>query len=120
VSEGGEKMDEQRLNRMEEMLSNLIQMVGHTNEQLQEVKVEQQEMNRDLSGIRGEITEMKKDISIINGEITEMKKDITVINAEITQMKNKLNDMHADQDHIWEKAARNERELAKLKSHLQF
>jgi regulator of replication initiation timing len=93
------KMDEKRLDRMENMLIQLVGMVGNMNEQLQGVKDEQQSMKQDMQ---------------------EVKKEQTTIRGEVTDIKNKLTEMHADQNHIWEKAARNERELAILRSRLQL
>jgi hypothetical protein len=85
------EMDKNQSDRMEDMLSNLITMVSNINQKMQNVQEEQQLMKQDLSGMKGEMVEIK----------------------------NILTDMQADQDHIWEKAARNERELAKIKRQLQ-
>jgi predicted nucleic acid-binding Zn-ribbon protein len=82
-------MDASRLDKMEEMLSTLISMVGN-------LKDKQNKMDTGID-------KLQNDQSLMRDEIMA-----------------KLTDMQADQDHIWEKAARNERELAKLKSHLQL
>jgi hypothetical protein len=82
-------MDEQRLDRMEDMLSKLITMVGNLNQQFQEMKNEQILMRSDN----------EKQFAKIHKTLAEIR---------------------SDQDYIWEKAVRNEREIAKLKGQLQF
>jgi hypothetical protein len=96
------KMDEQRLERMEEMLTNLITIVGNGNQLQKEMKREQQEMKKEL-------IEMKEEQSIMRIENEK----------QFSEIHKKLSDIQLDQDHIWEKVVRNERELAKIKGHLQ-
>ncbi|MBS4213081.1 hypothetical protein [Neobacillus rhizophilus] len=103
-------MDGKRFDRLEEMLSNLIGMVGGIKTELSELRGEQQ-------GIKAELSELRSEQLGIKAELSEMRAENQKQFAEIHA---KLTDMQADQDHIWEKAARNERELAKLKIHLQL
>jgi hypothetical protein len=90
------RMDEHRIDRIEEMLSTLISMVGSLNLQFKEMKFEQQEMKKEQMIMR-----------------SENKKQCTDVHKT-------LNDMRFDQDHIWEKVVRNEREFAVIKGHLQL
>jgi predicted nucleic acid-binding Zn-ribbon protein len=106
-------MDEKRLDKMEEMLTSLITIVGNMNEKLQDTQNDVHEMKNDMVVMKNDMDDMKKNMD-------DMKKNMQDINGKITNINTKLADMHADQDHIWEKAARNERELAKLKIHLQL
>ncbi|MEH7302785.1 hypothetical protein [Neobacillus drentensis] len=85
-------MEQKQLDRMEDMLTNLIKIVGT--------------LSNDFQVMKQELQDVKKDVE-------EVKKEQAVTNRILT-------DMRADQDHIWEKAAKNERELAKLKRHLQL
>ncbi|MEH7440049.1 hypothetical protein V7182_21625 [Neobacillus drentensis] len=85
-------MEQKQLDRMEDMLTNLIKIVGT--------------LSNDFQVMKQELKDVKKDVE-------EVKKEQEVTNRILT-------DMRADQDHIWEKAAKNERELAKLKRHLQL
>jgi hypothetical protein len=52
--------------------------------------------------------------------LQDVKKDIEGVKKEQALTNRILTDMRADKDHIWEKAAKNERELAKLKRHLHL
>lgn len=113
--------------RMEEMLSSLISLVGNMNQKLQDSLVEQaafgeklttmyeeqQEMRQEMQEIRQEMQEMRTDLQ-------EVKKEQSIMHEKMTGISDKLTDMQADLEHIWEKGARNERELAKLKIHLQL
>ena len=85
-------MEQKQLDRMEDMLTNLIKIVGTLSNDFQV---------------------MKQELQVVKEDVEEVKKEQTVTNRILT-------DMRADQDHIWEKAAKNERELAKLKRHLQL
>jgi archaellum component FlaC len=92
-------MEQKQLDRMEDMLTNLIKIVGTLSNDFQVMKEEMQEMKQDLQDVKKDVEEVKKEQAVTNRILT---------------------DMRADQDHIWEKAAKNERELAKLKRHLQL
>lgn len=110
-------MDEQRLERMEDMLSKLITMVGTLNQQQQETKNEMLSLKNEMQGLKNEMQDMKK-------EQQEMKNDQLIMRIEnerqFTEVHKTLTDIRLDQDHIWEKVVRNERELAKLRGHLQL
>jgi archaellum component FlaC len=92
-------MEQKQLDRMEDMLTNLIKIVGTLSNDFQVMKEEMQEMKQDLQDVKKDVEEVKKEQAVTNRILT---------------------DMRADQDYIWEKAAKNERELAKLKRHLQL
>ncbi|MGG3564025.1 hypothetical protein ABES03_20765 [Neobacillus rhizosphaerae] len=92
-------MEQKQLDRMEDMLTNLIKIVGTLSNDFQMMKEEMREMKDELQDVKKDIEEVKKVQEVTNRILT---------------------DMRADQDHIWEKAAKNERELAKLKRHLQL
>jgi chromosome segregation ATPase len=85
-------MTKSQMDRMEEMLTSLISVVGNTNQKLEK------------------LTE----------RVDVLSKDMHDVKEEVSQVHDKLIDMHADQNYIWEKAAKNERELAILKARLQL
>jgi regulator of replication initiation timing len=96
-------MDEKRLERIEDMLSNLITMVGSINSKLQSSLEEQAAMRSDISAIQKEQSAMRSEMETRHSEIMD-----------------KLKIIQADQDYIWEKSARNEREIAKIKNRVQL
>lgn len=78
---------QQQLDRMEEMLTSLISIVGNINSEQKLMKAEQMEMKKDISEIKAEQMEMRKDISEIKAEQLEMKKDISEMKKDISEMK---------------------------------
>lgn len=78
--------------KVEDMLLQLIKMVGTIQAELHEMKQEMQEMKQ-------------------NHQEMEIKSENR--HKEILE---RFKDLETDQDFIWEKTARNERELANLKS----
>jgi archaellum component FlaC len=103
-------MDEQRLDRMEDMLTMLISMVGNLNKQ-------QQIMHEELQGV-------KNDLHVVKGELQVVKEDQSSIRSEnemhFSEILKKLTEFQSDQDYLWGKISRNERDIAKLKTHLQL
>jgi archaellum component FlaC len=103
-------MEEQRLDRMEDMLTNLIFMVGNLNKQ-------QQLMQEDLRVVKEDLQVVKEDVQVVKEDQSTMRSEN---NKQFSEILKKLTDFQSDQDYIWGKASRNERDIAKLKSHLQL
>jgi hypothetical protein len=103
-------MDEQRLDRIEDMLSKLITIIENLDQQFQEMKMEQQEMRNDMQ-------EMKNDHQVMKNEHTLIRSDNE---NQFAKFHKTLAEIRFDQDYIWGKAVRNEREIAKIKGQLQF
>ncbi|GAE30474.1 hypothetical protein [Halalkalibacter hemicellulosilyticus] len=161
-------MSKEQLDRMENLLTQLVTSVGKTNSELQSMKEEQSSikdgqnsMKQELSSIKQEQSSMKQELSSIKQEQSSMKQELSSIKQEQSSMKQelssikdeqssireyicslkegqallradiqahrdetrsqykevilRLDSIEADQDHIWEKASRNEREIAKIK-----
>ncbi|HJV18088.1 MAG TPA: hypothetical protein VJ546_12075 [Bacillales bacterium] len=127
-------------NRMEEMLSTLISMVGNIrkdqesfkiqlNDLQQDIKALQQDMvivKEDIVEMKQDMLEMKQDMLEMKQDMLEMKQDILEIKQDILEMKqenekhhqetlNEFKVLKADLDLIWDKTVRNEREIAKIK-----
>jgi uncharacterized coiled-coil DUF342 family protein len=98
--------------RMEEMLSSLISLVGNMNQKLQNSLVEQASFREKQTTMYEEQQAMRQEMQTMRQELQAVKKEQTIMHEKITGISNKLTDMQADQEHIWEKGARNERELA--------
>jgi chromosome segregation ATPase len=129
--------------KVEEMLTQIIKIVGSMQSDFQEMKgdisglkSEVQEMKVDISGLKSEVQEMKVDISGLKSEVQEMKGDIKGLKSELQDLKFDIQEerlkneerhkevlshfkaLENDQDFIWEKAVRNEREIAHIKRQL--
>lgn len=126
-------MSEARLEKIEGMLSQLILMVGKMNEtqvqmqqDIQQLKQEQQEMKGEMKAFKQEQQGMKGEMKTFREGQLEVKGKLDTIdqNQRNNEKKNeerhhevskRLKSMEVDQDFVWEKAVRNERELAVLK-----
>jgi septal ring factor EnvC (AmiA/AmiB activator) len=124
-------MDEKRLDRMEDMLATLIGMVGNLNQQ-------QQTMQADLNVVKADLIDVKADLNVVKADLNDVKIDLNIAKADLQVVKvdqttlrcenekqfsevmKKLTYMQADQDYIWDKTVKNERELANLRSQLQL
>ncbi|THG90164.1 hypothetical protein AJ85_12245 [Alkalihalobacillus alcalophilus ATCC 27647 = CGMCC 1.3604] len=124
ISEGGERIMEERFNKIEDMLSQLIHMVGT-------MKAEQEEMKSEITGMKSEITGMKSEITGVKSEITGIKADLGTVKREQGELKDTVNilkrdnehahkemletlkSLESDQDFIWQKAVKNERDIAR-------
>jgi len=129
---------QQQLDRMEEMLTSLISIVGNINSEQKLMKAEQMEMKKDISEIKAEqlemkkdISEMKKDISEMKAEQVEMKTEIFIMKEEMKLMRvenekrhsevmNRFHTLEADHEHTWEKTVKNEREFAVFKKQFEL
>lgn len=98
-------MEQDRFDRMENMLTDLIKTVAITNKEMKEMK--------------DDVRILKDDVSVLKTDINELKMDMKVLKEAQETTNQLLQDMRADQDHIWEKTVKNERELAIIKRHFQ-
>lgn len=92
---------EERFDRIENMLGQLIGMVGTMSKEQKEMKVEQTSMNADITDIKAEQTSMKAENKERHLEVLK-----------------RFSTMEADHNLIWEKAVNNERDIAKMKTHV--
>ncbi|RSK55253.1 hypothetical protein [Bacillus canaveralius] len=106
-------MEDKRLEKIEEMLTNLITMVGG-------MRSEQQIMKEDQASMRSELVLMREDQAAMKTEITAIKEDQAAMRTEMDgrhrEIMVKLNEMKADQDYTWQIAVGNQREIVKLKT----
>ncbi|MGM0900515.1 MAG: hypothetical protein ACQEXB_05305 [Bacillota bacterium] len=94
--------------KIESMLSQLIKMVGN-------IHTEQQEMRQDLQEMKQEQKEMKQDHKNMQEKLQELEKKAEERHKEILE---RFTTIETDQDFIWAKTARNEREIAHIKGRL--
>ena len=91
-------MVEKRLDRMESMISQLIQMVGNMNEKMDSKFLD---MDKKFQEMDETLHQMDNKNEVRHGELVEQIKHLEI-----------------DQDFLWEKSARNEREIANIKRRL--
>lgn len=91
-------MSEERLERIEGMLSQLIHMVGNMQNSMSQTQSVLKEHEQKFDGI-----ELRLDKMEINNDLRH------------NEVINHIKRLEKDQDFIWEKAVRNERELEIMK-----
>jgi peptidoglycan hydrolase CwlO-like protein len=95
--------------KIESMLSQLIKMVGN-------IQTEQKEMKQELKGMKQEQVDMKQDQKNMQEQLQEFEKKAEERHKEILE---RFTAIETDQDFIWSKTARNEREIAHIKGRLR-
>ena len=120
-------MEKTQMDRMEGMLANLISVVGSTNQQLksmdqqlQSVVQKQESMEQTLQSVVQKQESMEQILQRVDQEQQFIRQEMQTMKTDISGMKTILVEMRAEQDYLWEKTVKNERELVKFKSHLQL
>ncbi|QOY37166.1 hypothetical protein AWH56_005875 [Anaerobacillus isosaccharinicus] len=104
------------------MLTQLIKIVGNMQSDIQGMQSDIQGMQSDIQGMQSDIQGMQSDIQGIKVDIQEIKADARDFKAKSEArheaVMSQLKTLENDQDFIWEKAVRNERELGNIKRQL--
>lgn len=102
-------MIEERLERLEGMMSQLITMVGNLHNSMSEMQKDMKEMQtvQKEHGQKFESIELRMDKMETKNELRHQ------------EVLHQLKRLEKDQDFIWEKAVRNERELEVMKRTLE-
>ena len=124
--------------KIENMLSQLIRMVGNIQSEQQEMKQVQQDMQGRLQGMESKMQDMDGKLQDMEGKLQGMEGKLQKYgnNSKLQDMESKLQGIEAkgeerhqevlgrfkaleiDQDFIWEKTVRNEREIGTIKRQL--
>ncbi|MBY0099637.1 hypothetical protein [Mesobacillus maritimus] len=101
--------------KIESMLSQLIKMVGNIHTEQVEMKQELKEMKQEQKGMKQEQQEMKRDQKNMQEQLKELERKAEERHKEVLE---RFTAIEKDQDFIWAKTARNEREIAQIKGRL--
>ena len=122
--------------RIESLLTQLIQKVGVIQTDMLDMKQEIGGMKQDIFEMKQEIGGMKQEICGLKQEMQEQKQETQGIKQEIQgikqtlieietkgdarhkEMMERLKKIEIDQDFIWEKTVKNEREISIIKGQL--
>lgn len=99
-------------NRIESMLSQLISMVGSIQTEQQAMKSKFKEMKSDIAEMKSEIKEVKQQQESIQNRLEKLE---TISEERHKEILERFESLERDQDFIWEKTARNEREIGNIK-----
>jgi peptidoglycan hydrolase CwlO-like protein len=101
--------------KIETMLSQLIKMVGNSQAEQQEMKQDLQEMKREQHEMKIDVHEIKQHQKNMQEKLQELETNGEERHKEIVA---RFTAIETDQDFIWEKTAKNEREIAQIKGQL--
>lgn len=94
--------------KVENMLSQLIKMVGNIQSEQQDMKLAQEDMKL-----------AQEDMKLVQKDMLNKLQELETKGEERhKEIKDRLKSLENDQDFIWEKTARNEREIAHIKRQL--
>jgi chromosome segregation ATPase len=79
-------MSEARLERMEDMMHQLIRMVATVISGQNVMKVDMSVMKEDIGVMKEDIVEMKEDMNVMKEDISVMKEDITKLNERVDRV----------------------------------
>ncbi|MBY6052558.1 hypothetical protein [Cytobacillus firmus] len=111
------------------MLAQLIKMVGSLQSDMQEMKKEQQEMKKEQQEMKKEQLELKIEQQGMKYTQQSMQGELKEVQNKLMELETKSDQRHQeilehfkilerDQDFIWEKTARNERDIGNIKRQL--
>ncbi len=115
--------------KVEEMLTQLIKVVGNIQSDLQGLRTDVQELKTDVQQLKSDVQELKTDVQQLKSDVQELKTDVQELKTEFHTMQtineerhkeimNQFKLLENDQDFIWEKTVRNEREIGNIKRQL--
>ncbi|WP_371372829.1 hypothetical protein [Sporomusa aerivorans] len=69
-------MSEERFGRLENMMAQLIQMVGHNNAVTEELR-------QDVSGLKQDVGVLKQDVGVLKQDVSVLKQDMQELEAKM-------------------------------------
>ncbi len=73
-------MSEERLERMENLLLDLVKMVGANNTAVKDLK-------GDMDGVKSEVAGLKTEVAGLKLDVTELKSDVSVLKTDVAELK---------------------------------
>ncbi|MBS4209473.1 hypothetical protein [Bacillus sp. FJAT-50079] len=128
-------MSEERFDRIEEMLAQLLKMVANTNQEQAKMRKEMA-LKTDVDSLKADMGTMKTDMDSLKADMGTMKADMDSMKTEmgfmrenISRIEKKGDERHEqilselqlikiDQDFTWEKAVKTEREVGIIKKQM--
>ena len=102
---------EQRFDRMEDMLTQLITMVGHTNRDLQIVKTDVAELKTDVAVLKTDVAELKT-------EVADQKIGLGVLTGRFDHFEKGIYNYYETQNYLLKKSQEHDRDIEVIKQRL--
>ena len=105
--EGGCTVPEDRLDQVYNMVSSLIQIVGHTNSIVQDLRMDisglktgQDELRKDVNGLKTGQDELRKDVNGLKTGQDELRKDVNDLKTGQDELRKDVNGLKTGQDEL--------------------
>lgn len=123
-------------NKIEDMLTQLITIVGTMQADFQGMKIQMNEMQLQMNGMQTQMNEMQTQMNEMQTQIQKLDNKVDQLDSRVSQLEtrvsqletkgeerhkeimNQFKTMENDQNFIWEKTVRNERDIASIKGQL--
>ncbi|AEG60626.1 hypothetical protein [Desulforamulus ruminis] len=96
-------MSEERLERMENLLLDLVKMVGANNTAVKDLKGDMDGVKSEVAGLKTEVaglkldvTELKSDVSVLKTDVAELKTDVTGLKLDVAELKSDVSALKRD------------------------
>jgi archaellum component FlaC len=99
---GGCKMSEERLERIEGLLTDLIGKVAIVHRDNIDIKEGQKQLQADVGLLKGDVGELKEDVSELKVDVAELKADVAALKDGQARIEQTLEKMAQDQISICE------------------
>ncbi|UTW68577.1 hypothetical protein KHA80_13390 [Anaerobacillus sp. HL2] len=108
-------------NKIEDMLTQLITIVSTTQADFQQMKAQMNEMQSQMNEMQSQMNEMQSQMNEMQNQMNEMQSQMKRLSTRVDQLETKSDERHkeimnqfktmeTDQNFIWEKTVRNERD----------
>lgn len=84
---GGCKMSEERLERIEGLLTDLIGKVAIVHRDNIDIKEGQKQLQADVALLKGDVGELKEDVSGLKVDVGELKEDVSGLKVDVGELK---------------------------------
>ncbi|MBP1970832.1 septation ring formation regulator EzrA [Virgibacillus natechei] len=105
-------MTQDELNHIDKRFDRLEGMIGQLINTVDTIMEEQTSMKSDITSVKDEQATMKSDLTSMKDEQATMKSESETRHAEVMEL---LNAYKADNDLLWDRTTKNEREIGIVK-----
>ena len=81
-----------RLDRIEQMLADLIRIVGNTNSMVQELCSDVQKLQTDVQKLQTDVKKLQTDVQGLQTDVAELKSESKKTNERINQLEQTINE----------------------------
>ncbi|MDF2876485.1 MAG: hypothetical protein K0R22_3168 [Sporomusa sp.] len=89
-------MSEERFDRIEQMMAQLITMVGHNNAVTEELRQDVTGLKQDITGLKEDVSGLKQDVTGLKEDVTGLKQVVAVLQQDIVTLEGKMEKGFAD------------------------